>query len=68
MPTKVIYRLLANQGHKISISFYLGNCESGKEYDSIFVSVPSTSVNFLPVVRLLHPRLLPKLDPTFNFI
>ena len=45
-----------------------GNPESEKEYDIIFVSVPSRSVNFLPFVRSLHPRLLAKLEPTFNFI
>ena len=45
-----------------------GNCESGKEYDSILVSVSSRSVNFLPVVRSLHSRLLTKSEPTFYFI
>ena len=43
-----------------------GNPESGKEYDSILVSVPSTSVNFLSAVRSLHPRFLTKSEPTFN--
>ena len=45
-----------------------GNPELGMEYVSICVSVPSRSVNFLPVVRSLHPRLLTKTDPTFYFI
>ena len=45
-----------------------GNPELGTEYDSIFVSDPSRSVNFLPAVRSLHPRLYGKSKPTFNFI
>ena len=45
-----------------------GNPESGKDYDNIFVSDPSRSVNFLPAVRSLHPRLLAKSEPRFNFI
>ena len=45
-----------------------GNPESGTEYVSIFVSDPRRSVNFLPAVRSLHPRLLTKSEPTFNFI
>ena len=44
------------------------NPESGKEYDSIFVSVPSRRVNFLHVVILLHHRLLIKSEPTYHFI
>ena len=45
-----------------------GNPESGKEYYSICASVPSRSVNFIPIVILLHPRLPIKSEPTFNFI
>ena len=45
-----------------------GNLELGTEYVGVFVSVPSRSVNFLPALRSLHPRLLTKLEPTFNFI
>ena len=43
-----------------------GNPELGAEYDIIFVSDPSRSVNFLPAVRSLHPRLLAKSELTFN--
>ena len=46
----------------------VGNQELGTEYDSIFPSDPSRSVNFLPALRLSHPRLLSKSEPTFNFI
>ena len=45
-----------------------GNPELGMEYVSIFVYVPSRSVNFLSAVRSLHPRLLTKSEPTLNFI
>ena len=45
-----------------------GSPELGKEYDSIFVSDPSRSENFLPAVRLLHPGLLTKSEATLNFI
>ena len=45
-----------------------GNPELGTEYVSIFVSVPSRNVNFLPALRSLHSRLLTKSEPTFNFI
>ena len=45
-----------------------GNPDFGMEYVSIFVSVPSRSVNFLPALRSLHPRLLTKSKPTLNFI
>ena len=45
-----------------------GNSELGAEYDSIFVSDPRRSVNFLPAVTSLHPRLLAKSEPTFYFI
>ena len=51
----------------VSILIETFNCESDNEYDIIFVSVPSRNVNVLPVVRLLHPRLLTKSEPTFNF-
>ena len=44
------------------------NPELGMEYFSIFVSVLSRSVNFLPTLRSLHPRLLTKSEPTLNFI
>ena len=44
------------------------NCESSKEYASTFVSDPSRRVNFLPVVKSLHPGHLTKSEPTFKFI
>ena len=43
-----------------------GNPELGMVYVSIFVSVPSRSVNFLPALRSLHPRLRTKSEPTLN--
>ena len=45
-----------------------GNCELDTEYDCIFVSDPSRSINFLPAVRSLHPRLLANSEPTLNFM
>ena len=45
-----------------------GTPELGSEYDSIFVSDPSKSVNLLSAVISLHPRLLAKSEPTINFI
>ena len=45
-----------------------GNPELGMVYVNIFVSVHSRSVNFLPALRSLHPRLLTKSEPNFNFI
>ena len=42
--------------------------ELGTEYVSTFVYVPSRSVNFLPFIRSLHPRVYTKSEPTFNFI
>ena len=45
-----------------------GNPELGTEYDSIFLSYLSRSVNFLPALRSSHPRLLTKSESTFNFI
>ena len=62
---------LVNQDGKTYISFILigtGNPELGTEYDSISVSDPSRSENFLPAVRSLYPRLFTKSEPTFNFI
>ena len=43
-----------------------GNDELGMVYVSIFVSLPSRSVNFLTAVRSLHRRLLIKSKPTLN--
>ena len=45
-----------------------GNPELGTEYDSIFLSDPSRSVNVLPALRSSHPRLLTKSEPTLNFL
>ena len=45
-----------------------GNPELGMVYVSIFLSYPSRSVNFLPALRSLHPRLLTKSEATLNFI
>ena len=45
-----------------------GNPEMGMVYVSIFVSVPSRSVNYLHALRSLHPRLFTKSEPNFNFI
>ena len=45
-----------------------GTTESGLVYDSVFEGVPSRSVNFLPALRSIHPRLLTKSKPTHNFI
>ena len=52
----------------VFISMSTGNHEMGTEYVSIFVSFPSRSLNFLPALRSLHPRLLTKSEPTLNFI
>ena len=69
-PKTQIGSLLIKMAKPTSVFILIGtgNPEFGMEYVSIFMSVPSRSVNFLRVVRSLHPRLLTKSEPTFHFI